>query len=59
MNNMVIASFLVGGLLLLAILKVSNRMIVSSDQTTVERVIKENADDVGQVIDLDFRRMGM
>ncbi len=34
-------------------------MIVSSDQTTINRVIKENADDVGQVLDLDFRRMGM
>lgn len=59
MNNSIIASFLVGGLLLLAIFKVSNRIIVSSDQTTMNRVVKENVDDVGQVIDLDFRRMGM
>lgn len=34
-------------------------MIISSDQTAMDRVIKTNIDDVGQVLDLDFRRMGM
>lgn len=59
MNNGLVASILVGGLLMLAIFKVGTRMMVSSDQTTVDNAIKGNVNDVGQVVDLDFRRMGM
>ncbi|MDX1672256.1 MAG: hypothetical protein R3211_07930, partial [Balneolaceae bacterium] len=58
MNVGVVTSFAVGGLLLITMLTLNNRVYESSQETTLNMMAKNNLNTVAQLITNDFQRIG-
>ena len=58
MNVGVVTSFAVGGLLLITMLTLNNRVYQSSQETTLNMMAKNNLNTAAQLITNDFQRIG-
>lgn len=58
MNISIATSFIVGGLLLLALITLNNRVMVDSSRATIDLINKYKIDNVRRLISQDFKRMG-
>lgn len=58
MNMGIVTSFLVGGLLLLAMLQFNNQVMQSTSQTTLDVNSKKHMETMRKIITHDFNRMG-
>ncbi len=58
MNTGIITSFIIGGLLMISIVALNERVTMDSNQTAINQIVKNRIDNVSQVIDNDFREMG-
>lgn len=58
MNTGIIASAIIGGILMVLIMTFNNRVITDSNQTTLNQIVKDKVSNVSQTMSYDFRRMG-
>lgn len=58
MNTGIITSFIIGGLLMISIVALNERVTMDSNQTALNQIVKNRTDNVSQVIQRDFREMG-
>ncbi len=58
MSFSTISSFIIGGLLLLSILALNNRVMQESGDTTYDFMSKQNIDNISQVMTLDMQNLG-
>ncbi|HKJ47023.1 MAG TPA: hypothetical protein VJ991_14415 [Balneolales bacterium] len=58
MNISTIMSFAIGAILLLAVFSTNSRVVLNSSDVTIDQIIKENINNVAEVVSYDFRKMG-
>ncbi len=58
MSFSTISSFIIGGLLLLSILALNNRVMQESGDTTFDMMSKQNIENISQIFTLDMQNLG-
>ncbi|TVQ10959.1 MAG: hypothetical protein EA364_11495 [Balneolaceae bacterium] len=58
MNIGITTSFIIGGLLLIAIVTLNNRMMQNSGQNALDMIVKTNVETLADILSSDIRRIG-
>lgn len=58
MNTGIVTSFIIGGLLMVSIVALNERVLSDSNQTALNQIVKDRIENISQTVSNDFRKMG-